>query len=104
MQKDFDQTFSEAVGKKIRRKRISLGISISEVARETGLFRQSIYNIENGESRILMIKLFEVCRVLKMNPDDFKKLHGKVKLFWEMERLPLHIQRELRNALKKLSN
>lgn len=52
--------------KEIRTKR---GMSVSELARRTGLSRTAIYTIENGESNPFASTIYKISKALDGNPN-----------------------------------
>lgn len=57
----------QQLGKAIAKRRNDLGLKQHEVAKEIGLARASLANVENGRQRILVHQLFLLIRALKLN-------------------------------------
>lgn len=55
---------------KIKEIRIERGMSVSELARRTGLSRTAVFNIENGQSNPLATSIFAISAALGKNPND----------------------------------
>lgn len=57
-------------------------VTVTQLSRETGIPRPSIYNIMNTGSSIKTESLFAICEALHISPNDFygwkeRKKHGK---------------------------
>ncbi len=55
---------------KIKEIRTERGMSVSELARRTGLSRTAIFNIENGKSNPLATSIQAISVVLDKEPND----------------------------------
>lgn len=59
-------------------------VTVTQLSRETGIPRPSIYNIMNNGSSIKTESLLAICEALHISPNDFygwkeRKKHGKEK-------------------------
>lgn len=60
--------FYEQLGDRIRRARLSAGLSQEELGRKVGLNRSSISNVEKGRQRILAHVLMDFSAALNVSP------------------------------------
>lgn len=64
-----NQTLKE-IGKKIRLARCEREMSQSELALEAGTDKGRISKIENGVSVVGILLFIDICKALKVNPND----------------------------------
>ena len=64
-----DWPHQTAVGRHLRECRVTAGLSIAAVCRETGLSRQTINHIERGLVYPSVKVLFALCRAYSISPD-----------------------------------
>lgn len=73
---DHDSLYAQ-IGKRIQRKRASLGLTQLELAKDVGLSRTSVANIEAGNQNAPVHVLYEICVVLQLRPADiFPEIDG----------------------------
>lgn len=59
-----------ALGKRIREKRLSSGLTQAELAERIAISRTSLTNMELGRQRLLVDQLYKVAEVLNTQPRD----------------------------------
>jgi transcriptional regulator with XRE-family HTH domain len=68
----FDEVrVDEAIGERIRRRRVELGLTQDQLARRLGLSYQQIQKYERGANRISASRLFALARRLDVDPGYF---------------------------------
>ena len=73
---DRDSLYAQ-IGKRIQRKRASLGITQSELAKQINLSRTSVANIEAGNQNAPIHVLYEMCVILHLRPAEvFPEIDG----------------------------
>lgn len=60
----------QKIGEIVRIKRMALGISQKRLAKESGVSRSYIIEIEEGKYNVSISILCELCKVLKCTPND----------------------------------
>ncbi len=60
----------EFIGKRLQRKRSSLGMTQAELAKEIKLSRTSIANIEAGNQNAPLHVIYELCSILGLKPSE----------------------------------
>ncbi|MDA2519783.1 helix-turn-helix transcriptional regulator [Bacillus cereus] len=55
---------------RVREVRLSLGMSLTELARRANLSRVAVTNIENGNGNPTVKSIILICEVLKQNPSE----------------------------------
>ncbi len=61
---------SIAIGQLIRNKRLELKITQESLALQCGIDRSYVGRIERGEVNITVEKLYEIAKILKINPQE----------------------------------
>ena len=61
---------SIAIGQLIRNKRLELKITQESLALQCGIDRSYVGRIERGEVNITIEKLYEIAKILKINPQE----------------------------------
>jgi transcriptional regulator with XRE-family HTH domain len=59
-----------ALGKRIREKRLSSGLTQAQLAKRIAISRTSLTNMELGRQRLLVDQLYKVAEVLNTQPRD----------------------------------
>ena len=67
--RDKDSALYLHIGRCLRNARRALDLQQSEVAKALGMTRTSIVNIECGNQALPIHRLYEFCKVLKLNPN-----------------------------------
>lgn len=70
-----DYTPEMGIGRKIKERREELGIGVSALARQVGLSRQTLYDLER-EKQTSTTKLHLLCKALGLNPDWVESNRG----------------------------
>ena len=65
-----EEELHTALGKKIREKRQSSGLTQAELAARIEVSRSSLTNMELGRQRLLIDQLYKMADVLNTNPQD----------------------------------
>jgi len=71
-------TLNSYIGARIRERRLKLDLSQEQLAKALSVSQQQIQNYEKGVNEIAAVRLFEICRVLKLPlstmfpPDDLE--------------------------------
>lgn len=58
-------------GRAMRKHRVANSLSQEEFAYKTGLHRTYVGAIERGERNITLLKVFQICKALNVNVEDF---------------------------------
>ena len=72
----------EYIGARIREGRVALSLSQEQRARELGVSFQQIQNYEKGANGVSAVRLFDICKILKVSlasmfpQDRSKDSHG----------------------------
>jgi len=64
---------------KVKGIRVKRGMSVSELARRTGLSRTAINNIENGKSNPLATSIYAISVALDKKPSDIFFTHDVIR-------------------------
>jgi len=67
-----------ALGKKIRNKRLSSGLTQAELADRIAISRTSLTNMELGRQRLLVDQLYKMAEVLNTKPQDLLPLPAEI--------------------------
>ena len=67
-----------ALGKRIRDKRQSVGLTQAQLADRIEISRTSLTNMELGRQRLLIDQLYKMADVLNMKPQDLLPLPGEI--------------------------
>ena len=59
--------FCKEIGANIKRARVNMEVSLSEIARRTGINKGQLWKVENG-CNLTMSTLFEVCHAIDQQP------------------------------------
>jgi transcriptional regulator with XRE-family HTH domain len=62
---DFNSTLFKILGERIRKKRLDVGLNQEDVAKEIGMGRASVSNIEVGRQQAPLSVLYEISRLFK---------------------------------------
>ncbi len=63
------------LNEKIRKRRLELGLSVSQVAERIGVSRQTVNSWENGNIESLKVNnLFSLCNALLITPNDLYEI------------------------------
>jgi transcriptional regulator with XRE-family HTH domain len=111
---EFKVSLYQLLGKKIRTVRTELNLKQEDLAKELGLGRTSISNIETGKHQIPLFTLYQLSRILKtdihlilptynevienMDSDNF----SDYKTVLEKESLKKQTRTDLENLIKNL--
>lgn len=66
-----ERDVERALGERIRRRRVELGMTQEQLGHSVGLSYQQIQKYERGASRIAVSKLLEIAGQLRVGPDYF---------------------------------
>ena len=77
-QKSEERTIYQAIGRRIRAERESLGFTQDDLAREVEMLRTSITNIEAGRQRLPIYVLYRIARALGVSVEYL--LSGREKV------------------------
>lgn len=65
------KTINTIIGKKIRNRRIAIGMSQDSLAKQIGITFQQIQKYEVGTNSLSVYRLYELCKPLKITPSYF---------------------------------
>jgi len=73
---DRDSLYAQ-IGKRIQQRRASLGITQADLAKQVGMSRTSVANVEAGNQNAPVHVLYEMCVILHLRPADiFPEIDG----------------------------
>lgn len=61
----------EAMGKRIAKRRVHMGLKQTQLAEQTGISNNYLSGIERGKEKPSLEVLMKLCRLLKVTPDYF---------------------------------
>lgn len=62
------RTFRTLIGRRLRERRLALGLTQEEVAWEAGVAQGSISHYEQGKNEVPLAVLISLCRALQISP------------------------------------
>ena len=86
-----DHLIDKKIGSVIRMQRVKLGLSQSDLGSALGVTFQQIQKYENGTNAVASTRISDLCRALKMTPNDLfgasSKMDGEVSKLssWAMK-------------------
>lgn len=99
MQSHID-AFYKNFGKLIQEKRKEAGLTQEIVAESLGINRATLANLEAGDHRMLAHHYFELCLILKLNPNDLFSEYKIEKMKQRVQFVPESVQ----DVIQKVRN
>src|SRR5262245_58508932 len=77
----------EHVGRRLRKRRVSRGMSQNALAKALGIAFQQLHKYETGENRVSVSRLYQLCLILDVSVDwFFEGLAGRAMTIGHLQR------------------
>ena len=73
-----DRLIDKKIGSVIRMRRLKLGLSQTDLGNALGVSFQQIQKYENGTNSVASTRISDLCRTLKMTPNDLFDVSSKI--------------------------